>query len=105
MKYLSSTIVVAIFAAAPLARGYTELQVDGKAPCPFGRRQTQEALAESKMEAGPRIAAWESWEASDDANAEEPLVERMYEVGVKNEGEEFCSGDEDNKFCNKVSRR
>lgn len=104
MKYLPSTIIAGIFAAAPLARAYTELQADGKVPCPFGRRQTEEALAKANMEAGPRIAAWEGWEASDDANAEELLADRMYEVGVENEGEEFCSGDEDNKFCNKVSR-
>lgn len=99
MKFLFS--YSALFAPF-LANAYETLDADGKVPCAFGRRQTQEALAKANMEAAPRILAWEEWEGSDNANAEEPLVERTYQVGVKNDGEEFCSGDQDNKFCNKV---
>jgi len=82
---------------------YPDLQeTGGKPPCPFGRRQTEEALAQANEEAAPRIAAWEGWETSDASGEEEPLVPRLYTVGEKNDDEEFCSGDSDNKFCDKV---
>eukprot|EP00529_Nitzschia_sp_RCC80_P026399 CAMPEP_0113474994 /NCGR_PEP_ID=MMETSP0014_2-20120614/18883_1 /TAXON_ID=2857 /ORGANISM="Nitzschia sp." /LENGTH=349 /DNA_ID=CAMNT_0000367883 /DNA_START=114 /DNA_END=1160 /DNA_ORIENTATION=- /assembly_acc=CAM_ASM_000159 len=101
------------FSAATTARlvgAYPELQQTdqgngekNKQPCPFGSRQTEEALAQANEEAAPRIAAWEGWETSDASSDEEPLVERLYTVGEKNDDEEFCSGDSENKFCDKIN--
>lgn len=97
-----STILVTFPALAhPDLKGSTSTN-----PCPFQRRKTQEALEAANEDREARMAEWEAWENSPEANeGVEPLVPRQYEPGVANEGEEFCSGDDENMYCSKVRKR
>jgi len=66
-------------------------------PCPFSRslgEGNENATKKAREQANARIKAWESAYPMDG--------ERKYKVGQANEGEAFCSSNDDNRYCNHV---
>lgn len=87
-------------ASSALVNAYPDMVKDGAessyVPCPFSRKLSDADFAIAKAEAAERIKEWKEITAGMD------LPEQNFKIGEANEGEVFCNGNNDNKYCNKV---